>query len=297
MEQSEKLKLILFKEGIGVTDQHSDKDEKKGLSRRQFLKNTGMVAGGVVGGSLLGGLLTNEYQKKQEAQIKEEAAKGAALQEARMFFSRKEDFDILGAATERLFPQDDIGPGAIELGVPYFIDKQLASYWGTNAKEYMRDPFRQNSEEHDYQHKDSQKDKTGPNTDSQTPVPTPRYQSRLTRAEIFIAGLRKMEQVSRNKFKKKFVDASPDQQDQVLKMFENGKVEMQGVDSVTFFNLLLKTTIEGVYSDPLYGGNKNMQGWKMKEYPGPRASFADVIEAEDFVKMDLQSLKDYQKFA
>ncbi len=278
-----------------MTDQESKK--KRGLSRRAFLKNTGMVAGGVVGGSLFGGLLTNQYKKKQEQEIRNEAEREIGLHEARMFFNRKEDFDVLGAATERIFPKDDIGPGAIELGVPYFIDKQLASYWGTNSKEYMKGPFRQNSEEHKYEHMDSEKDKTGPNTDSQTPVPTPRYQSRMNREEIFLTGLRQMDSVCQDKFKVKFVDASPDQQDEVLRMFENGEIKMQGVDSVTFFNLLLKTTIEGVYSDPLYGGNKNMQGWAMKEYPGPRSSFEDVIETEEFVKMDLQSLKDYQKYS
>ena len=69
---------------------------------------------------------------------------------------------------------------------------------------------------------------------------------------------------------------------------------MNGLLSQEFFFLLQRSTIEGVYSDPLYGGNKNMDGWRMKEFPGAQASYMGVIDSEDFVKMDPVSLKNYQ---
>ncbi|MEI3613953.1 gluconate 2-dehydrogenase subunit 3 family protein [Pseudogracilibacillus sp. SO30301A] len=47
----------------------------------------------------------------------------------------------MSAATERIFPKEDKGSGAIELGVPYFIDKQLNNSWGTNAHVYMERAF------------------------------------------------------------------------------------------------------------------------------------------------------------
>jgi gluconate 2-dehydrogenase gamma chain len=271
----------------------TEKDnEKDSLSRRKFIKNTGMVAGGVVGGSLLGGLFTNQFQSKPETSTKENELQH--LHDARMFFSRKDDFDILSAATERIFPKDDHGPGAIELGVPYFIDKQLAGAWGTNAKAYMKDPFRQNEQTHKYQSKNRDQDKSGPNSDTQAPTPTPRYQTRLNRGDIFIHGIRKMDQVSQDKFDSKFIELDGEQQDEILTAFENGEVEMKGVASVTFFNFLIKTTLEGAFADPVYGGNKDMLGWKMKEYPGPRMGYLDDIEKEDFIKMEPKSLREYQ---
>ncbi len=115
-----------------MADKSTGTNEKSGMSRRTFIKNSGLVAGGVVGGSLFGGLLTNQFQKKPETQNTNNISGG--LQEARVFINRAEDFDILSAATERIFPKDDLGPGAIGLGVPYFIDKQLASEWGTNSR-------------------------------------------------------------------------------------------------------------------------------------------------------------------
>src|SRR5690625_2413689 len=99
-------------------NKHDDVDE----GRRNFLKNTGIFAGGIVGGSILGGFLTNQWLPKQESV---EQVETADLQDARVFFERREDFEVLSAATEHILPKDKYGPGAIELGVPYFIDKQL----------------------------------------------------------------------------------------------------------------------------------------------------------------------------
>src|SRR5699024_11113392 len=236
-----------------------DHDSKNTVSRRRFLKNTGRVAGGVVGGSLLGGLLTNQYQSKEDTKTKH--TENHKLQEARMIFSRKEDIHTLSTAVERSIPEDDNGPVAIELSVPYFIDKSLASFWGNNAKSYMHDPFRQNDLVHYYQHKDTDQDNSGPNTSTKAPTPTPRYHTSLNRGDIFLEGLRRMEQVSRDEYGNKFPDLSEEDQDEVLQSFENGDIDMNAINSVTFFNFLLQTTLEGAYADPVYGGNKNMMAW------------------------------------
>lgn len=267
------------------------------MSRRQFIKNTGLVAGGVVGGGIFGGLLTNQFQKSPVTD-KKKGVVSEDLTDARMFFSRKEDFEVLTAATERLFPETESGPGAIALGVPYFIDKQLAGPWGINAKEYMKGPFIQTAQFQQIQNQDhnEDQDQSGPNAETQTPTPTPRYQTRLKRNEIFIQGIRKIESVSQKKFSVKFVDADGEQQDEILQLFENNEISMNGVEADTFFKLLLKTTIEGAYSDPLYGGNKDMMGWVMKEFPGPRLGYAAEIEKTEFIKMKPESLKDYQNF-
>lgn len=270
-----------FKERNYMTEK-----EEKTVSRRDFLKNTGLVAGGVVGGSLFGGLLTDQFLSKDKTT---EQPVPEILTQARVFFSRSEDFAILNAATERIYPEDDHGPGAIELGVPYFIDKQLAGSWGSNAKEYMRDPFLQNKQTFDYQKKSTMQNKSGPNTSTKAPTPTPRYQSRFNRGKMFLYGLRKMEEVSQHKHGAHFVDLDAKEQDEILTSFEKNEVDMQALAPMTFFNLLLQTTIEGVYADPVYGGNKDMMGWKMKEYPGPRMAHINDIESEEFIVMEPES--------
>ncbi|MBY7144292.1 gluconate 2-dehydrogenase subunit 3 family protein [Virgibacillus sp. NKC19-3] len=244
-----------------------DKKQAYEPSRRKFVKNTGLVIGGLAGGSLLGGLvvdMNNTEPSNTTANIAEDS-----YREARMFFTRQEDFNVLEAATERIYPENKNGPGAIGLRVPYFIDGQLAGDFGSNRKDYMIGPFKENKYDH-------------------------LYQTRMNRGEVFIEGLRKMNVISKDKYDVDFHDADGKQQDTILQSFDNDEIELEGVSSKTFFNLLRKMTIEGAYSDPLYGGNKDMQGWKMREYPGPRAAYSDLIESEEFVELDPISLKDYQ---
>lgn len=246
----------------------TDKKEEVSHSRRRFMKNTGIALGGVAGGSILGGLFTNQFLTDTETETEDETAQRRPM-EARMFFTRFEDFVVLEQATERIFPEDDNGPGAIELGVPYFIDRQLAGPWGMNAKDYREGPFGGSDAEADH--------------------------SRFTRGDLFINGLRKMNELSQERFGTTFDEAEEDQQIEILVDFDDGNVDMKNVSSSSFFGLLRNTVLEGVYSDPLYGGNRNMAGWKMKEFPGPVPSYTNVIESDEFVKMDPISLTDNQQ--
>ncbi|WP_309228314.1 gluconate 2-dehydrogenase subunit 3 family protein [Virgibacillus saliphilus] len=246
----------------------TEEEQRFDPSRRRFMKNTGIAIGGVAGGSLLGGLLTNQFTTKESTAPDSGESKNTPA-EARMFFTRYEDFAVLEQATERIFPEDDNGPGAIKLGVPYFIDKQLAGSWGMNAEDYRLGPFLESKPDADL--------------------------ARQTRGELFINGLRKMNQLSNKRFGTSFDEAEENQQIEILKDFEDDEIDMKGVSSSGFFDLLRQSVLEGAYSDPLYGGNRNMEGWKMKEFPGPVPSYIDIIEEEDFIKMDPISLTDYQQ--
>lgn len=276
-----------------MTDDQNRTNDKNQFdpNRRNFLKNTGIFAGGLIGGSVVGGLLFNQTDSDQQL-VEQDGI--AQLQDARVFFDRKEDFEVLAAATERIFPKDDYGPGAIELAVPYYIDKQLNSAWGTNSFEYMDGPFPQNTAVREFEDKDIDKSKQGPNADVLPNIPAARYQTRLNRGDIFLHGLRAIEEESVKQFDESFINLDGEQQDEILTTFDEGQVALPGVSSETFFNLLVQMTIEGAYADPVYGGNKNMMGWKMKEYPGPRASYLSEIESEDFIVMEQKSLRDYQ---
>lgn len=270
----------------------TNKQNGNGMSRRNFLKSSGLVAGGLVGGSLFGSLLTSQLQKGDDDTNKVVAEPSF---EARTFFSRNEDFDLLSAAVERIFPEDSHGSGAIALGVPYFIDRQLTGDWGRNANDYMHGPFPAVKKTDVYQEgKGNNNDVVTASTEVLVPKGTPRYHTKMTRGVFFLEGLRAMEQTSKDKFGDRFIKLEPEQQDEVLKIFENGEVQFNGVDSAEFFSLLRQTTIEGVYADPVYGGNRNMEAWRMKEYPGPRMGFMDEIEVEEFIVMEPESLRNYQ---
>ena len=241
----------------------SEQNEKGQMSRRDFIRKGGYVAGGAIGGGILGGYLTQYMTKNPKVDVVEGQVE--RYTQALMYFSNAEDFKVLSLASERIFPADELGPGAIELDVPYYIDHQLAGTWGNNARDYMMGPFFKGIE-------------------------TQGFQSHLRRNEIFSQGIAKIQSYSQDKYKKKFTELADNEQDEVLTAFEAGKVSMQGVTSSDFFNLLKRAVIEGVYADPLYGGNRDMGGWKMKEYPGNQMSYLDKIGAKEFLVIEPSSL-------
>lgn len=248
-------------------------DEKKDVTRRDFLKTTTIAAGTLVGGGVVGGLIG--YNAKlprgpvETQQVtKDTTSSGISEQVANrglMFFENKHDFDILSEATERIFPEDDLGPGAIGLHVPYFIDNQLASSYGINASDYT----------------------LGPHYEGE---PTQGYQSHLTRAEIFRQGIKKIEEESQKRFSETFTKITDEQKDEILTAFQQDEIEMKGITAGYFFSLLRSATLEGAYSDPLYNGNHNMEGWRMKGFPGHQMSFLNEIEEEGFKVIEPQSL-------
>ncbi|GAK08009.1 gluconate 2-dehydrogenase subunit 3 family protein [Geomicrobium sp. JCM 19038] len=245
--------------------------QQEGITRRTFIKNTGLITGGLVSGGLLGGLLGNQLGTGTDTETStEEHGHGAThrYEEARMFFKRQGDFRVLEMVTETIFPEDGNGPGAIALGVPYFIDRQLAGNWGSNTRDYMQGPFEEG-------------------TDTQG------YQSSLTRGEIFLQGIRLINQISTSDYDEAFVDLEEQDRVAILTEFSEGNAEMRGVSSSRFFSLLRQAVLEGAYCDPLYGGNREMAGWRMKGHPGSVMSYLDVIQEEDFVEMDPVALKDH----
>lgn len=251
----------------------ANQSDEKQFSRRDFLKTTGVLTGGIIGGSLLGGVVGRNLDTEGEA-LNEVASDHHAndsdnnFNEARMFFKRQEDFRVLEMAAETIFPEDDNGAGAIGLGAPFFIDRQLSGAWGHNARDYMQGPFSEGAE-------------------------TQGYQSRLNRGDIFLQGIRKIDEISLSNHDMNFYDLEEEQRVEIISEFEEGEVELQGVSSERFFSLLRQAVLEGAYADPLYGGNKDMAGWKMKRHPGTVMSYLQYVEEEAFVELEPVALKDH----
>ena len=244
---------------------------KNSLSRRKFIQNSSYVAGGLIGGGLLGGLggiVGRNIFGHETATTTATPSKRVAdesYNHAFMYFTNPAQFEVLKAAIDRIYPEDENGPGATGLGVHFFIDHQLAGTYGHNARDYMQGPF-------------------APGSNFQG------YQSPLKRHQVFDVGLDALQTYSQSQYKKDFPDITDDQKDTILKAFAEDKVPLKGVTSKTFFSILRALTLEGVYSDPLYGGNRNMEGWKMKKFPGSQMAYINQIESKKFKTMKPQSL-------
>jgi gluconate 2-dehydrogenase gamma chain len=169
-----------------------------------------------------------------------------------VFFNAVE-WAFIQAATARLIPADDTGPGALEAGVPEFIDRQMEAAFGHAALWYMQGPFVESPPEFG-------------------------YQGKLPPRDVYRAGIAATDAHCRAAFSgKTFPQLDAARQDEVLKGLESGAVQLDAVPAKTFFGFLLQNTKEGYLSDPIHGGNKNAAAWKMIGFPGARADFADWV--------------------
>jgi gluconate 2-dehydrogenase gamma chain len=85
------------------------------------------------------------------------------------------------------------------------------------------------------------------------------YQGKATPQQIYRQGLKDLTG---------FDHLTPGEQDEKLKQIEKN----------LFFSLLRQNTIEGMFSDPIHGGNADMVGWQLIGFPGPRMSNYDDVD-------------------
>lgn len=162
--------------------------------------------------------------------------------------------DFLAAALARLIPADDLGPGAVEAGGVAFVDRQLAGEYGRASRWYMQGPWAKGEK-------------------------TQGYQSRYTPAGMYRAAIREIDQaVADERRAASFAKLSSDDQDRWLKDLEDGKPKLPTVDAKAFFTMLLQNTQEAFWSDPIYGGNRDMVGWKLIGFPGARYDHSGFVE-------------------
>ncbi|MBV8400581.1 MAG: gluconate 2-dehydrogenase subunit 3 family protein [Acetobacteraceae bacterium] len=216
------------------------------MSRRTLLT---LVGGGAVTGGLLGWVA-------REGPTPADAAEPAPT--IYLFFN-PEEAAFVEAAVARLIPRDEQWGGALEAGVPNFIDKQLAGAWGAGERLYRSGPWR-------------------PGTPSQG------YQLPFTPAELFRTALAAINK-ELAKASTSFAKMSADQQDDYLRGLEAGGKDLNGVPSKVFFGALVESTVEGFFSDPVYGGNRDMVAWRMIGFPGAYASYYDLVDQHG-IKID-----------
>jgi gluconate 2-dehydrogenase gamma chain len=89
-----------------------------------------------------------------------------------------------------------------------------------------------------------------------------------TAAPLYTAGLVAVDAYATSAYGAAFVALTPDKQDAVIKDMEANKATGFTPDSFTFFSAVREHTVQGMFSDPVYGGNKGFAGWNLIRYPG-----------------------------
>lgn len=124
------------------------------------------------------------------------------------------------ALFERIFPEDESGPGATEIGVLNYVDRALSGAYV---------PLR----------------------------------------EMYRAGLAALDDSANQRFGLPFASLAPDQQDELVSAMEAGELtRFLTPDPAQFFEMVRAHVQEGLFADPLYGGNRDHKGWRLLGHPG-----------------------------
>jgi gluconate 2-dehydrogenase gamma chain len=204
---------------------------EQGLGRRDFLK------GAVVGGAAAATPSLGESAQAQPQATTEAAATGYA-------FLNFVEAAFVEALVDHMVPADELSPKGTDIGINIYIDRALAGSWGKGERLYMQGPWRLGA-------------------------PSQGYQLPLTPAQLYRAGIEATNAHCRKSYGKTFDLLSEPQREEVLAALSSGKLAFEnGLPARVFWTTLYQTVMEGMFSDPIHGGNREKAGWKLIGFPG-----------------------------
>ena len=210
----------------------SDQDSgPQGFARRDFLK------GAVVGGAAAA---TGTVAPAVAA----ETQPAAPASQPGYAFLNIEEAAFVEALVDHMIPADDLSPKGTDIGLNIYIDWALAGGWGKGERLYMQGPWKRGT-------------------------PNQGYQLPLTPAQLYRAGIEATNAHCRKTYGKPFDRIDVKQREEVLVGLSGGKITFENGPPVrVFWSTVYQTVMEGMFSDPIYGGNRDKAGWKLIGFPG-----------------------------
>jgi gluconate 2-dehydrogenase gamma chain len=220
--------------------------KKNEFDRRELLK------GAVVGAAATSAIGTAEIAQAQQPAAAPVAA--PAPEAAGYAFLNLDEAAFVEALVDHMVPADEISPKGTDLGVNIYIDRALAGAWGKGERLYMQGPWKQGT-------------------------PSQGYQLPLTPAQLYRAGIAATNAHCVKTYGKTFDRVETSQREEVLTGLSTAKITFDnGLPVRVFWTTLYQTVIEGMYADPIYGGNRNKAGWAIIGFPGVIAVHRDHVE-------------------
>lgn len=260
------------------------------LSRRGFLQRSGGIAAVTVGASAASAGLADSavVQDADEAPQTESPYEytfrgvpntpDEPPEQEFVAFSQ-EQAAIVEALTARILPGSPDDPGAREAGVVYYIDSNLSTNSGIHEATYTAGPYAQ-TYEGDTAPADDDEETIWVKADE---ISRYGYQAPLSPLQAYEIALPLVQEHARQKYGGPVHELSDEDQDQII--WDLLDEEIEGFDQFSpraFFHLLRRHTSEGMFSDPAYGGNREMIGWKLVGFPGAQRAYAP----EELVRED-----------
>ena len=112
--------------------------------------------------------------------------------------------------------------------------------------------------------------------------------------DFYRRGLAQLDAYCRKTYNEPFVQLDSNRQDAVITALEQGKAAgFTWPTAQAFFNTVRTHTIEGLFADPVYGGNKDFAGWRLVGFPGGQAVYtpADLQNRQAFTRAPMIGLQ------
>ncbi len=112
--------------------------------------------------------------------------------------------------------------------------------------------------------------------------------------DFYRRGLAALDAYSHKTHGQPFAKLPAAQQDEVIGAIETGKAtEFSYPTAQAFFNTLRTHTMEGMFADPIYGGNKDFAGWRLVGFPGAQQGYtpSDLASKQAFNRAPVTGLQ------
>src|SRR2546422_1066596 len=112
--------------------------------------------------------------------------------------------------------------------------------------------------------------------------------------DFYRRGLAQLDAYCRKTYNEPFVRLDAARQDAVITALEQGKATgFTWPTAQALFETVRTHTIEGLFADPIYGGNHDFAGWRLVGFPGAQAIFtpADMQSRQAFTRAPIISLQ------
>ncbi len=221
--------------------------DNKNSDRRGFLKGALVGTSVAVTSSITSSALAADAAPNTSNQNSSSETSGY------VFFNLAEQ-EFIERVVNHMIPADQLSPQGTDIGIHHFIDRVLAGSWGKGDRLYQSGPWKKG-------------------------LPTQGYQLPLTPADLYRMSIEQSNLFCVKNYGKRVSQITSNQLEEFLLNLRAGKVDFaDGPPSGVFFSMLYQNVMEGMFSDPIYGGNKNKAGWKLVGFPGAVATHAQDVE-------------------
>ena len=112
--------------------------------------------------------------------------------------------------------------------------------------------------------------------------------------DFYRSGLMQLDAYCHAQYKRGFAALPPDQQDEVVGALVAGKADgFTWPTAQAFFRTVRTHTMEGMFADPVYGGNRDFAGWRLISFPGSQMQYteADLKSDKAFTRLPITGLQ------